>query len=61
LIGRTLCAASVKLGIPQDLGFDDLCARLISSAQGGKIDSRAYRAIWEARAVLAPRDKTAAS
>jgi len=53
LIGRLLTVTAEKLGVPyQHVGFDDLCQRIITAAQGGKLDPADYRAVWSVWSLL---------
>jgi hypothetical protein len=46
VIGRGLTLAAQKLGIPLDIGLDELCQRILAGAHRGGIDPLTYRVVW---------------
>jgi hypothetical protein len=46
LIARVLHLAAEKLGIPEDVGIDEMLHRILAGARRGGLDPVSYRIIW---------------
>jgi len=58
-IARVLGQAAEKLGIPLDIGMDELLRRILADAHRGGLDAGSYRVVWFL--AHAPRNESAAS
>jgi hypothetical protein len=54
-IGRLIILTARRLGVAtEDTEFDQLCRRILSAAQGGRLEPAAYRTVWQIRQLLVP-------
>jgi hypothetical protein len=63
LLARVLFLAAEKLGIPRNVGMDELLRLILARARGGGLDPAVYRIVWTLAhpPTAPPRDEAAPS